>query len=90
MGNYQNRENRFVIDGRVQKYFGKELARLDFELDYCTHNVYVTLSIQMVVYWDGYEHGQCMRPSLDKLIQALDQRYHKTLENFESGTTHIP
>jgi len=34
MGNYQNRENRFVIDGRVQKYFGKELARLDFELDY--------------------------------------------------------
>jgi hypothetical protein len=33
-GNYSNRENQFVLDGSVQKYFGKELGKLDFELDY--------------------------------------------------------
>ena len=33
-GNYENRENQFVLSGRLQKYFGKELARFDFSLDY--------------------------------------------------------
>ena len=33
-GNFENRENQFVLDGRLQKYFGKELARFDFSLDY--------------------------------------------------------
>jgi len=33
-GNFSNRENQFVLDGTVQKYFGKELGKLDFALDY--------------------------------------------------------
>lgn len=33
-GSFSNRENQFVLDGRLQKYFGKELGRLDFSLDY--------------------------------------------------------
>ena len=51
MGNYQNRENRLVLGGRVQKYFGKELARLDFSLDYndYMHQSYAALDSNQLV-----------------------------------------